>query len=101
MPRTGAELVLLFERGSELPADRSSLLRLDGVEGAAAALPPGPDATLCRCAGITHGAVEASVRSGCATVREVSSGTRAGTGSGTCHSEIRPIIEHHFAVATA
>jgi assimilatory nitrate reductase electron transfer subunit len=101
MPRTGAELVLLFERGSELPADRSSLLRLDSVEGAAAALPPGPDATLCRCAGVTRGAVEASVQSGCASVREVSAGTRAGTGCGTCHSEIRAVIEQHFAVATA
>ncbi|MUK03086.1 NAD(P)/FAD-dependent oxidoreductase [Vibrio cholerae] len=98
MPRTGAELVLLFERGSELPADRSSLLRLDSAEGAAAALPPGPDATLCRCAGITRGTVQESVAGGCASVGEVSAGTRAGTGCGGCHEDIRAVIEQHFAV---
>ncbi len=37
MPRTAAELVQLFERGAELPADRSLLLRLDGPDQAAAA----------------------------------------------------------------
>ena len=36
MPRTAAELVQLFERGAELPADRSLLLRLDGPDQAAA-----------------------------------------------------------------
>ncbi|MEC5199165.1 assimilatory nitrate reductase electron transfer subunit [Arthrobacter sp. PL16] len=101
MPRTGAELVLLFERRSELPADRSSLLRLDSIEGAVAALPPGPDATLCRCAGVTHGAVQESVQRGCASVKEVSAGTRAGTGCGSCHDDIRAVIEQHFSVAVA
>ncbi|WP_104117250.1 FAD-dependent oxidoreductase [Arthrobacter sp. B1805] len=99
MPRTGAELVLLFERGSELPADRSSLLRLDSIEGAAAAMPPGPDATLCRCAGVTRGTVQKSVATGCASVKDVSGDTRAGTGCGGCHDDIRAVIEQHFAVA--
>ena len=47
MPRTSAELVQLFERGAELPADRSLLLRLDGPDQAAAAgaaTLPGPSA---------------------------------------------------------
>ena len=101
MPRTGAELVLLFERGSELPADRSSLLRLDSAEGVLAALPPGPDATLCRCAGVTRGTVEESVAGGCSSVPDVSAGTRAGTGCGGCHEDIRAVIEQHFAVAVA
>lgn len=101
MPRTGAELVLLFERRSELPADRSSLLSLDSAEGVLAALPPGPDATLCRCAGVTRGTVQKSVAGGCSSVPEVSAGTRAGTGCGGCHDDIRSVIEHHFAVAVA
>lgn len=101
MPRTGAELVLLFERRSELPADRSSLLRLDSAEGVVAALPPGPDATLCRCAGVTLGSVQDSVAGGCASVPDVSTATRAGTGCGGCHEDIRVVIEHHFAVAVA
>ncbi|MBG6191754.1 assimilatory nitrate reductase electron transfer subunit [Arthrobacter sp. CAN_A212] len=99
MPRTGAELVLLFERGSELPADRSSLLRLDSAEGVVAAIPPGPDATLCRCAGVTRGSVADSVVNGCASVSDVSASTRAGTGCGGCHEDIRTVIEQHFAVA--
>ncbi|MHA7155737.1 FAD-dependent oxidoreductase [Arthrobacter sp. TMN-50] len=99
MPRTGAELVLLFERGSELPADRSSLLRLDSAEGAVAAIPPGPDATLCRCAGVTRGTVADSVVNGCASVPDVSASTRAGTGCGGCHEDIKAVIEQHFAVA--
>ncbi|PVE19555.1 MULTISPECIES: FAD-dependent oxidoreductase [unclassified Arthrobacter] len=99
MPRTGAELVLLFERGSELPADRSSLLRLDSAEGVVAAIPSGPDATLCRCAGVTRGAVADSVVNGCTSVPDVSASTRAGTGCGGCHEDIKAVIEQHFAVA--
>ena len=51
MPRTSAELVQLFERGAELPADRSLLLRLDGPDQAAAAGAADPERTVCRCAG--------------------------------------------------
>ncbi|MHA7281442.1 FAD-dependent oxidoreductase [Arthrobacter sp. TMS2-4] len=101
MPRTGAELVLLFERGSELPADRSSLLRLDSAEGMPAASPPGPATTLCRCAGVTHGSVQESVAAGCASVQDVSTATRAGTGCGGCRDDIRTVIERHFAAAVA
>jgi assimilatory nitrate reductase electron transfer subunit len=101
MPRTGAELVLLFERGSELPADRSSLLRLDSAEGLLTASPPGPAATLCRCAGVTRGTVQDSVTAGCASVQDVSAATRAGTGCGGCHDGIRAVIEQHFAAAVA
>ncbi len=32
MPCTAAELILLFERSGELPADRSVLLRYDGPD---------------------------------------------------------------------
>ncbi|WP_247826887.1 FAD-dependent oxidoreductase [Arthrobacter antioxidans] len=99
MPRTGAELVLLFERGSELPADRSSLLRPDSAEGLPAASPPGPATTLCRCAGVTRGAVQESVAAGSASVQDVSTATRAGTGCGGCRDDIRTVIEQHFAAA--
>ena len=52
MPRTAAELTLLFERRGELPADRSLLLRFDGPDydpsADADAFAPRP-----RCAGAT------------------------------------------------
>ena len=105
MPRTASELVLLFERGSELPADRSLMLRLDGPEmmaGAGGASgPTSRDDTVCRCAGVSFGAVSDAVASGCGTLPDVSASTRAGTGCGGCHDTIRALIEAHLAPADA
>ncbi len=108
-PRTAAELVLLFERGAELPADRSSLLRLDGPEqllsgpgagtGAGGSASTDPERTVCRCAGVSRGKIQAAVGGGCATVAQVSGSTRAGTGCGGCHGDIRELIEQHFQPA--
>ena len=99
MPRTAAELVGLFERGAELPADRSLLLRLDGPDqlpGAAA----DPQGTVCRCAGVSGAAIAGAVEEGCSTVAEVSKATRAGTGCGGCHEDIKGLIERHFQAVT-
>ncbi|MFP5315792.1 MAG: FAD-dependent oxidoreductase [Actinomycetes bacterium] len=98
LPRAAAELVLLFESGAVLPADRSSLLRLDGAEAAAApsSLAADPAGIVCRCAGVSRGSIEQAAVVGCSSVAEVSASTRAGTGCGGCHSDIRAIIEQHF-----
>ena len=100
MPRTAAELVLLYERGAELPADRTALFRLDSVEqqddGPA---PADPDSTLCRCSGATLGGVENAIAGGCSSVKEVSACTRAGTGCGGCKSRIGELIEAYASVA--
>ena len=72
MPRTAAELVQLFERGAELPADRSLLLRLDGPDQAASAGAADPERTVCRCAGVSGTKIAAAVTDGCGTVAEVS-----------------------------
>ncbi|KUM40404.1 FAD-dependent oxidoreductase [Arthrobacter sp. EpRS71] len=102
MPRTAAELVVLFERTSELPADRSLLLRLDGPDQLdAGATSNDPQRTVCRCAGVSAASIEDSVVEGCSTVGEVSKATRAGTGCGGCHEDIRGIIEKHFQAAAA
>ena len=101
MPRTSAELVQLFERGAELPADRSLLLRLDGPDQAAAAGAVDPSRTVCRCAGVSGTAIASAVTEGCGTVPEVSAATRAGTGCGGCHDDIKGIIEAHFQGAAA
>lgn len=102
MPRTAAELVMLFERSSELPADRSLLLRLDGPDHLdAGASSNDPQRTVCRCAGVNAASIEDSVLAGCGTVGEVSKATRAGTGCGGCHEDIKGIIEKHFQAATA
>ena len=101
MPRTAAELVQLFERGAELPADRSLLLRLDGPDQAACRLRPIRTRTVCRCAGVSGTSIAAAVSSGCGTVAEVSASTRAGTGCGGCHEDIKGLIEKHFQGAVA
>jgi assimilatory nitrate reductase electron transfer subunit len=101
MPRTAAELVQLFERGDELPADRSLLLRLDGPDQLPSAANNDPQRTVCRCAGVSGAKIEEAVIDGCSTVAEVSGSTRAGTGCGGCHSDIKDIIEKHFQAAAA
>ncbi|BCW58067.1 FAD-dependent oxidoreductase [Arthrobacter sp. StoSoilB20] len=102
MPRTAAELVVLFERSSELPADRSLLLRLDGPDQLDAdATSNDPQRTVCRCAGVSAASISESVVHGCSSVGEVSKATRAGTGCGGCHEDIKGIIEKHFQAAAA
>jgi assimilatory nitrate reductase electron transfer subunit len=101
MPRTAAELVGLFERGGELPADRSLLLRLDGPDQLAASGPADPAGTVCRCAGVSGAAIQGAVQEGCSTVPEVSRATRAGTGCGGCHDDIKGLIEKHFQAVSA
>ncbi|MBE4717056.1 FAD-dependent oxidoreductase [Pseudarthrobacter sp. AB1] len=101
MPRTAAELVGLFERGAELPADRSLLLRLDGPDQLAASGPADPEETVCRCAGVSGTKIQGAVADGCSTVAEVSKATRAGTGCGGCHEDIKGLIEKHFQAAPA
>lgn len=100
MPRTGAELTLLFERGSELPSDRSVLLRFDGpdydpsVGGNVFAL----EATVCWCNGVTVGAIADSAGAGNTTVACIGSATRAGTGCGGCKGRIGDVLERFSAV---
>ena len=93
LPRTSAELVLSYERGSMLPTDRSTLLRLDDPAMAEPAGAPGPEDQLCRCSGATHGQVAHAVSSGCATVAEVGESCRAGTGCGGCRAVIEAMLK--------
>jgi assimilatory nitrate reductase electron transfer subunit len=100
MPRTAAELTLMFERGSELPADRSVLLRFDGpdyepADGNAFA----PGATVCWCNGVTAGAIAVSQKAGNGTVACIGTATRAGTGCGGCKARIGEVLER-FTAAT-
>ena len=94
MPRTAAELTLLFERHGELPADRSLLLRFDGPD-----YDPNEDAdafapttTVCWCNGVTVGRIEESAACGNTTVECVGRDTRAGTGCGGCKGRIAEVL---------
>ncbi|WP_353808197.1 FAD-dependent oxidoreductase [Agromyces sp. SYSU T00194] len=94
MPRTGAELTLLFERGSELPADRSVLLRLDSDDAGVVSTsdPFAPDATVCWCNGVSVERITEAAAAGDRTVECVGRSTRAGTGCGSCKGRITELI---------
>ncbi|TFC62578.1 FAD-dependent oxidoreductase [Cryobacterium sp. TMB1-7] len=99
MPRTGAELTLLFERGSELPADRSVLLRFDGpdYDPASAGDAFAPESTVCWCNGVTVEAITTSAQAGNTTVACIGTATRAGTGCGGCKGRIGEVLERFAA----
>jgi assimilatory nitrate reductase electron transfer subunit len=92
LPRTGAEMVLAFERGTVLPEDRSALLRLDDPAAPDSLVAPSADDQLCRCSGATHGQVAHAVTDGCTTVAEVGAACRAGTGCGGCRETIEAML---------
>ena len=95
MPKTSAELTLLFERGGELPADRSLLLRFDGPdytpESNASAF--APDATVCWCNGVSVAQIQSAASDGNDTVACIGKATRAGTGCGGCKGRIAELLE--------
>jgi len=102
MPRTAAELTLMYERGDELPADRSLLLRFDGpdFDPSAASAALAPDATVCWCNGVSVGQIGDSIRAGSTTVECVGRDTRAGTGCGGCRTRISDMLAAHAVEAT-
>ena len=92
LPRTAAELTLLYERRAELPADRSALLRHDGPDHAVGGDPVGPDAIVCRCNGVTAGQITDAICAGHDDLPAISRATRAGTGCGTCTTRICDLL---------
>jgi assimilatory nitrate reductase electron transfer subunit len=96
MPRVAAELTLLFERRSELPTDRSVLLRHDGpdFDDSSAGDVFAPDATVCWCNAVTVGAIASAAEAGHTTVACIGKATRAGTGCGGCKERIGLVLEH-------
>ena len=96
MPRAAAELTLLFERRSELPTDRSVLLRHDGpdVDDASTGDMFAEDATVCWCNAVTVGAIATAAEAGHASVACIGKATRAGTGCGGCKERIAHVLEH-------
>jgi assimilatory nitrate reductase electron transfer subunit len=96
MPRTGAELTLLFEQGAPLPADRSVLLRLDGPDAAPGGSGAGaltPASVVCTCNGVTAQRITDAAASGCTTVDAVGRATRAGTGCGGCRDRVQALLD--------
>ncbi|WP_406250423.1 FAD-dependent oxidoreductase [Microbacterium sp. M] len=101
MPRTAAELTLLYDRQGELPSDRSLLLRLDGADDVGAGSDPfAPTSTVCSCNGVDVQRITDSIAEGNDTVACLGRDTRAGTGCGGCKPRLTELIER-FALAEA
>jgi assimilatory nitrate reductase electron transfer subunit len=93
--RTAGTLTQLFDRGTPLPADRSSLLASHRDSGTAA--PPG-HGTVCACNGVTRAAISAAWRDGARDAGQIADRTRAATGCGTCRDTVADMLA---ALATA
>jgi len=86
-----AELVTTYTRRFPVPADPAHLLLSalaprPSVSASPADLPD--DATVCRCNGVSRGAIAACVADGAGSLGEVAAATRATTGCGGCAADV-------------
>jgi nitrite reductase (NADH) large subunit len=88
-------LIQAFDRGDLLPENRSELLFPGTGEiktPTVADLPP--SARICNCNGVSKGRIIEAVQQGQHTLKAVCEATRAGTGCGSCKSQVQAILNH-------
>jgi nitrite reductase (NADH) large subunit len=88
-------LLQAFDRGSILPEDRAELLVGRSVEagGAMSVASMPDDAQICNCNGVSKGRILAAVADGCRSLKAVCTATRAGTGCGSCKTQVQAVLE--------
>jgi nitrite reductase (NADH) large subunit len=91
---TTPRLLQHFDRRDKLPENRAELLfALSGeTQGASVADLP-DDAQICNCNGVSKGQIMAAVREGKRSLPMLCSATRAGTGCGSCKSQVQALLE--------
>jgi nitrite reductase (NADH) large subunit len=91
---TGAAgtLVQIFDRGDLLPADPLETLCSGLVAGAGAAE---ADRQVCNCNKVSVARLREAIDAGAGTVEALGDVTRAGTGCGSCKSELTQILSRH------
>ncbi|GAC1319576.1 MAG: NADPH-nitrite reductase [Thermoleophilaceae bacterium] len=83
-----------FDRGMVLPDERVELLFDLGGPAEADSIEELPDdVQVCNCNGVTKGDIRSCVEGGARTARAVRDRTRAGTGCGSCTSQVAQIVE--------
>ena len=84
-----------FDREEPLPANRSELLfPLVDILGPATNVEGLPDeAQICACNGVTKGKIAAAVKSGNRDMKAVCAATRAGSGCGSCKSQVQAALD--------
>ena len=55
------------------------------------------NAQICNCNGVSKGKIAEAVEDGNVTLQEVCSATRAGTGCGTCKTQVQAVVD--FAIS--
>lgn len=91
---TAGTVMQLFDRGALAPPDRLTLL-FSGLGGTDPTETPAriPDrATVCRCNGVTKGAITTCWLAGARTTHAIAERTRATTGCGTCLDTVEGIV---------
>ena len=95
---TVGSVIQLFDRAAPLPADPRALLLGRAIGGGGVAAPEAspalmPDAAVvCQCNTVTKGSVVGCWRGGARSVADVSAGTRATTGCGSCQDTVAGIL---------
>lgn len=91
----GADLLQVFDRGGEVPANRAELLFPIAGDAAAPRVEDLPDdAQVCNCNGVSKGKLVAAVRGGCRSLKRLCDVTRAGTGCGSCKAQVQALLEY-------
>jgi nitrite reductase (NADH) large subunit len=86
-----ATLVQLYDRGDLMPADPLEAL----VPGASASPVSSDDRIVCNCNKVTEGAIRQCIAGGCDTVEAVAAACRAGTGCGSCKTDVARLVSLH------
>ena len=82
-----------FDKGTPLPEDRRELLFDVGAPPAAVPLAQMPDDTqICNCNGVSKGDLVRCVGAGARSLQAAMGATRAGTGCGSCKSQVEEIV---------
>ncbi|MDB4977262.1 MAG: nitrite reductase [Myxococcaceae bacterium] len=86
-----ASLIQLFDRGDAMPADALESLCAFSAGGGAA----GGARQICNCNKVSEDAIIDAIKLGAVSVDAVGEQTRAGTGCGSCRSEISTLVQLH------
>jgi nitrite reductase (NADH) large subunit len=86
-----ADLIQILDRGDPLPDEPLEVL----CPGAAFSTGPRADRQVCNCHKITEARLHEAIDAGAGTVEALCAATKAGTGCGSCKSELAQILSAH------
>lgn len=87
-----ANLVQTFDRGDPLPDDPLEAL----CPGVAPGVAAGGDRLICNCNKVTESRLRAAIEGGAASVEELGACTLAGTGCGSCKSDLKQLLTRYL-----